>query len=266
MKHSRCMEGHSSGGFYWESTITGPLIFSLQLILLFVTLCNKSFHAISLQARILYISLQLTCLYWALADYLRYVVDPYYHFLPDTIFCDITAFTSRAIGCLCYALYLYQILLRLETSFATSHLKPSWITIFTFKLIIVLTMSGWLVTLAVFHDSRICINSWKPHDLPYPLMYCDLPWTDWLSYAMFAALAIIAGLNIVFGAMFGLKLSKLRVSGQHNQHHNAHFEALILKNSTFKIEKRASLECFSASHPGHVLPDSPQKHTQDAFH
>merc|ERR1719295_1893980 len=109
-----------------------PIVFCLQLGLLWITIRNDQFHAISKltkQPVILFVLMHLCCSYWIVADYIRYVVDPIYHFLPNTIFCDFFAFGARAMAVLTYTLYLYQILNRIVTSFSKSHLQISNVTV-----------------------------------------------------------------------------------------------------------------------------------------
>jgi len=237
VEHAACSSGETDGGYYYESVVTSPIVFCLQLGLLWITLRNDQFHAIytlSKQSVILYVLMHLCCLNLIVADYLRYVVDPIYHFLPGTIFCDFFAFSARAMAVLTYTLYLYQILNRIVTSFSNSHLKISNITIRIFQFLVVVPVLLWIGAFSVQHDG-ICINQWNPKDTFRPILYCDWPWADELSYCLYVALAWIAGLNIVFGAMFGFKLSQLRVAGKSNERLNAHFEALILKNSILTI-------------------------------
>ena len=236
--HDTCTDVEIISGYlYYEPAVLIPIFIMLHLLLLSHTIYhevkgrrNGSFENISIRARVFYIMIQIIGIYWLFDDLFRLVIDPYVPVLKNNYLCDIAGYSPKIIPGPFYGVYLYQILFRLDQAFTDSFLAMNKITIYLFQLCIIPIAIGPMVFLSVYDHPHVCIQSWEPLDVSATLKYCKLPITALTSYCIIAALIFITILNIIFGAIFTVKLHSLLSGNHENEKIKFKFKALIVKN------------------------------------
>ena len=125
-KHSimtlpRCASDAVWSGGYWTYVTANGILILLQSTLLAHTIYhhhsyrnNKRFTKFGIMLTI-YIAMQCLALLWLLMDMLMYSIDPHTFILRNSFLCKAMAYGVYYIPPIFYGLYLYQIILRLET-------------------------------------------------------------------------------------------------------------------------------------------------------
>eukprot|EP01084_Bolivina_argentea_P029656 55065_1 len=235
---------------FLEFGISIPVFIILQLTLLFNTIYHEyiqrndtKYQSISLKLRVLFIVLQLIGLFWTIVDLFGFVIDPFTLMLRDNTGCDLTAYSPQIVPILYYGIYLYQVLLRLELSFADSFLaltKRSTIVLASF-ILIPLTIIP-ILHFILNRKNTACIQLWKPMDFPH--LYTQSSNTFAFCYGQLGAastLIVVIGIlwvassNIIFGVIFSIKLHKLLSKNEGNETTKFRFKTLVLKNTIVSI-------------------------------
>ena len=234
---------------YLPNAVVVPTIICFQSSLLFHSLYheikhhhNKESQKIFLQQRILYIVLQLTGLYWTILDLFRFVI------LPTRINCNaIEAYSPKILPILYYLIYLYQIFLRLNTSFKGSYLELSKRNLYILGgFVNIPIIIGNIIFFTITRDTRPCVATWKPADFQFDddLQYCIFPVVvlnysgemDGASALAFIFLfAWIPAMNLLIGVIFSIKLNKLLSHHEANGDINFEYRSLIIKNSILSL-------------------------------
>ena len=198
---------------------------------------NEEHQRICIQSRILYILLQLTGLYWTILDLFRFVI------LPQSTTCHaIEAYSSKILPAVYYLIYLYLILLRLNSSFKGSYLESSkWRLYLLYGLTIIPIITGLIIFLVLTRDKGPCVAPWEADNSPFvvDLQYCTLP-LPFVDYSAEMDLTSMLGLtgylawipviNIIIGVIFGIKLNTLYSNHQDNEELKVELRSLIIKN------------------------------------
>merc|ERR1719491_1276637 len=142
-------KGEFVGQSYTCLAIGIPIFILVQSLLFIHTLHREfvlrkdpAFASISKRARLLYILLQLMGLFWYIADLFRLIIDPplLFRTATDSVgllsFCNVIGYSCKIIPGMFYAVFLYQILLRIASVFETSHLAFGSRTLFVLKLLV----------------------------------------------------------------------------------------------------------------------------------
>lgn len=224
-------------GPYLEYAVALPLFMILQLSLLIISFYyesiiqrNRSFKEIikiPFKSRFLYILLQCIGLCWTITDLFRKIIDPHLGIInkdynSDKITsCAIIAYIPKLIPVPYYIVYLYQVLMRIESAFQGSYLELSKFTSYILHALIFIPIGVSFTIFIIFNrDSQICIHNWSPIDME-PIFgsnwtkdidsfgYCDFPLNSDSIAAYGVGLAWIPILNIIFGIIFCYKLNKL---------------------------------------------------------
>ena len=233
-------------GPYLEFALGIPAFISLQLLLLFHSIHhefvhreNEVYQQVSIKSRILYIILQFLGLYWTTNDLFCLVIDPQTHLLRDNIGCDIMAYSPKIIPWPYYLVYLYQVLLRLDSSLKGSYLELSKKTLYFLNAITVIpVIIAPIIFFILNRSERTCIAPWKPNDFHYDnFSNCWLPLQQ-NSIALLVYTAVLVWIpiiNIIIGIIFGVKLNKLLSSHKDNDHIKFQFKSLIVKNGILTL-------------------------------
>ena len=239
-RHKYCSsEIHS---FYLEQAIFIPLFIALQLTLLCHTIYeyykyrnHASFQKISKSSRTLYIVLQIIGLSWTLFDSFRFVIDPVALILRNNIGCDIVGTAPYYIIGPYYAVYLYQILLRLQASFRDSILEiPSYLMIILKLLIIIPVIIGPIIFYILTQNEYTCLL--VAESSANNLSFCHLPTTPQSAILLIVAVIYIILLNAIFASIFTVKLNSI-LSDDYRKDETAKFKfkSLIIKNGILTI-------------------------------
>lgn len=193
----------------------------------------------------LYIVLQLVALYWLITDCLRYSIDPHTSILRGSFLCKFSAYSSYYIPGIFYGLYLYQILLRLDTSFRGSYLELSKCSLYTLRTLVLLIPIVSTLTMIIDNvvgDDHHCINHWYPSDQDHVITVCAVEASllfFWRYHIVDAAVANINVQNIMFGVIFAVKLRQIINLGTTSDPHEASkyskLKELVIKNNILVI-------------------------------
>ena len=230
---------------YTELAISLILFLILQLWLLLHTLYyerksykkHQEIQRTKLSIRISYTLLQLCGLYWIIIDILRFLIDPYFQFLQNnSLSCGIAAYSPKIIVIIYFAIYLHQILLRLELSFRGSHLALSRnsIIVLSFFILIPTIIVPTAFFSALNSDNVPCVWKWSPIDITVPSDFavCDYYNTGLASNIIGIGIIWIVLANITIGAIFGCKLKRvLRNGGDNDPKSSFKLKSLIIKNT-----------------------------------
>ena len=231
---------YSFEGPFLEYAISLPLFMILQLSLLIISIYyetiihrNRSFKQIiqiPFKSRFLYILLQCIGLCWTITDLFRKIIDPHIGIMSNNYneldhsnitLCEIIAYIPKAIPVPYYVVYLYQILLRIQSAFQGSYLELSKRTLYLLHALILIPIISFAIFIYFNRDSSICIHHWSPIDMELirdwfgwtkdaeSFGYCDFPLNDSSIVAYGIGLAWIPILNIIFGIIFCVKLNQL---------------------------------------------------------
>ena len=232
---------------YTELAISIPLFLILQLYLLYHTLhyeCksykkHEEITRTKLSIRISYVLLQLSAVYWFINDINRFLLDPFFKYVQkQEIFCGWVAYSPKIIIILYFALYLHQILLRLQLSFRSSTLALSKRTIIMLGIFIIIQALGFPIAffLLLNADNKPCIWKWKPIDISSSInseqfAVCDYVNTGWSSLIIGLGVIWIVIVNITIGAIFGVKLNKVLKHSSEDKKSSFKLKSLIIKNT-----------------------------------
>eukprot|EP01083_Nonionella_stella_P041419 112314_1 len=255
-------------GSYWTYVVILPLVIVIQLFLLshaiyheYTKRNNKKFQKISLRTRIAYLLLQCIGLYWTVVELFRLVIDPASLVMQEGVGCQFAAYTPKTAPPLFYSVYLYQIVLRLQSSFKGSYLELSRVTYYVLLIAIAVPMIiGCVVVFGISaREESACIATWIPNDFRQTT-FCELPVTKTTINTLILGFLWIPLINVVFGAMFGIKLNKLMSSQEDNKAIRFKLKSLIVKNTICTLTGSIStVTCwflyiaFSASQGGLFL-------------
>ena len=161
--------------------------------------------------RILYIVMQIVALFWLVMDSLRLSIDPNTgsHMIQHPLICKITAYVQYWPPTIFYGCYLFQILLRLDTSFAGSYLALKQRTVYTLGVAVIVVPVASLSCLVIDDWNLECVQSWNPMDIDKAITYCTVPSTSLLifRYHIIAGYVVMVNLlNITFAVIFAVKL------------------------------------------------------------
>eukprot|EP01083_Nonionella_stella_P108169 314305_1 len=195
---------------------------------------NKSYKF----QRILHLSLQIIGLCWTISDVFCFIIDPHTLILRNNIGCYIVAYIPKVVPGVYYGLYLYQILLRLESSFRDSCLAISKRTIIIFKVLIIPILTGPIWFLILNRGETACVRGWKAHDVtswyerpePYKFAYCTVKTNFGAALFLIFVVLFLGFINIAFGVIFAMKLKVLLSANTDNR-----LKALIVKNSILTV-------------------------------
>lgn len=184
--------------------------------------------------RILYITMQIVSMLWLLGDTLRKTIN-----VDSAFWCKFQSHFVMLIPTIYYAIYLFQLLLRLEASFKSSYLALSRRNSYILRTLVFIPPAVAVSTLLLQSIARPdieCMFSWNPPDLNESISYCILEPTTLIAfkYHVFEGwVASVTLLNVTFGVIFTLKLRdfvKLRRNTNTDTAKRLKFEALIVKN------------------------------------
>ena len=237
---------------YLEYAITIPILLILQFGLLIHTLYNernirqkrktsrkKGKYWLSL--RILFLALQCIGILETVNTLMRLVIDPPLQTFQDTIICDIVAYYPKISLPIYYAIYLMQILLRLHLSFKDSSLELSKMSVIMLSLLIIVYAIATPLSVLIYVDDS-CLWRWEPSDIvtDHTFAFCSTPNIDPINMCIIVGLIWIAVTNIIFGAIFTIKLRKamklgrVGISGD-DPTKNLRLHALVVKNSILTL-------------------------------
>ena len=202
-----------------------PLFLVLQSALLTHTLHNeyrlrnhKAMKRVSKLARFLCVFLQLMSILWVLGDVLRYGIDPLTTSVRHTALCDFFGFQPQIIPGPYFAVYLFQILHRLDSVFKGSYLALSRYTVYLLWAVLMLLLCGPAIMIVSNVGRRVCLQSWTPSDLSHDIQVCLLPLTDdTLNWLVVPSVMMVTLLNVWLSALFNIKLSKLMAHNKSNK-------------------------------------------------
>eukprot|EP01084_Bolivina_argentea_P084887 153472_1 len=231
-------------GICEETTYESPYLeyaisLSLVIFLQFLLLINSIYHEyskhnkkIALISRILFIILQLTGLSWTIMDFLRLVIDPYTSIIRNNIGCGITSWVSKTFTTIYYAIYLHQILLRLELSFQNSFYRLNKITVYILTLLIYLVMFSSMILMLALNNNPPCKVAWDPPDFPnHNLECCSIILSSNVEPIVIFGFVFVVLFNILLGSIFTIKLKKLlSYTDDENKGFKFKFKWLIVKN------------------------------------
>ena len=221
-------------GIWTEFCILLPIIIIMQFAILSHTIYHeitrrhqKQFKKVPIKSRLSFYVLQILGLWWTICDFLRLTIDPGTYILHNhttyqyNAVCSIVAYTPKIMPCLYYLVYLYQILMRLRTSFIDSYLEISKHVYGILLGSILIPMIIGPITFFIFNSTETtCIAKWNPKDFPQlGLTYCEYqirPYTvgAWV-YTLSASWIPIV--NIIFGIIFSVKLNKILSKNNSNE-------------------------------------------------
>ena len=229
-----CSDENQLKGSFYAPALMIPILIILQLSLLSQTIyfeytkriqCKK----VKVQSRLLYISLQIIGLSWTFNDLFRFVLDPRYNIIYNNFLCVITAYLPKLIPSIFYGVYLYQILTKIQKSFAGSYLSMSKLTYNILLFFVVAPAVLFGVIFVIFNDKSVCGQKWIPSDVASELYFCSLPNDGKASPIIILGLLYFPGMNILFGAMFSVKLAKVLSNNKDNEKMKFEMKSLIVK-------------------------------------
>ena len=218
-----CGSEYIDHGHFYLFVIPSTVIAILSILLLIHTIHNECcrldeiFRRVK-TLRILYIILQILALAILTFNVLRLAVEPQYQFISSghTSWCKWFAYLPHFIPAIYYAIYLMMILIRLEMSFKDTDFALSRRTVHILRISILILPVVVTGSLALDVTVPSCLNTWSAPDLAYDLSYCWLPVDEMILYkyhVMPAGVMWVCGLNIIFAALFTVKLLSLQKMG-----------------------------------------------------
>eukprot|EP01084_Bolivina_argentea_P238255 400272_1 len=238
-----CNFENKFGAAYTEIAISVIIFMILQLLLCYNTCYyefqgyrrENQFKQTRLSIRITFVALQLCGFYFTFIDLIRFVIDPYVKFAQQSNFmCALIAYSPKVISIVYFAIYLCQVLFRLEASFRGSFLaisKRYFLSLAVFILIpSIIVPSSFLILV-----DKPCIWKWDPIDIQTnnEFGFCDLHTEGMANAIIGIGIIWIVITNIIYGFIFGSKLYKVLRSKRSNDDITGSFrlKSLIIKNT-----------------------------------
>eukprot|EP01084_Bolivina_argentea_P168341 291962_1 len=227
---------------YTELAISVILFMILQILLLYHTLhfeyknCKKkgAITGTKFSIRTTFIALQLVGFYFTFNEFLRFIIDPYLQFIQTSAFsCTWIAYSPKIITIIYFAIYLLNVLLRLELSFRDSHLALSKKSTITLGIVILIPCTFVTITYFLFVDEP-CIWPWQPPDITVnaDFAFCDFHTEGVASAAIGLGIMWVVVVNVIYGIIFGVKLKNVfRHSKESDVHTSFKLKSLIIKNT-----------------------------------
>ena len=232
MSHPACSDVIADWGFYYDFLISIPLFVTLQAALavretIYHYRYRERLRKIPLLSRIAYILLVFVGLSWSFVDLFRFLIDPQISVFPGTPACDILVYFVKTLPGIFYGLYLFCILVRLETAFGQSYLSLHRVTVYIFRTFILLIFVAGIAYIFLDHEGGACLALWRPQDTDHHrLPYCTLPMTPARKYMSLVALGLISILNICLLIIFTVKLRTILRNNRYGNMYGVKWKAI----------------------------------------
>eukprot|EP01084_Bolivina_argentea_P154881 269962_1 len=235
-------------GFFFEFALSTSICIILLFVLIGNTIYNEYWTTncqhIAIKSRLLYIILQIVAIYYIGNELFRFTIDPQTHILRDrlNIGCNISTYSTKVILGVYYAIYLYQILLRLEKSFDGSFLALKKSTFKTISWLIIFFNSSQPILYCILEGTS-CRYYWNPPDISTndKFNFCGLPSSTRTAPVIIFSVLFNVSINIFLCAIFVNKLNKLlSVEYKYNNCISFKFKSLIMKNTILTLTAATS--------------------------
>ena len=176
------------------------------------------------------------------------MIDPHFLIFRGNIGCDIAAFSPKMVPMMYYAVYLYQILLRLDCSFKGSYLSLNRLTFAVLASLVFVPLLIFVAfCISIYHDHSGCLKQWDPLDFSFSdeFSFCNLPILDVPGAVLLLWFGILWVLitNIVLAVMFGVKLKKLL--SNNGQDEDSQFKVLFFNESVNIYTQKIELSVYT---------------------